>query len=332
LFFQMKYHLLTSILLFLIFTTVSFAQDDSEEEVNSAKTYTQEELQEEQQALNFEKFFMKAIQQKSIENYDKALESLAQCQQIFPENSAMLFEMAKNHFALKQYIEAHHYCELFLQKEASNFWVLELSREIFIKEQNYTAAIKVQKELYNQKASEAANLLRLYYYKKDMVSGQRLIKEIDKKNLYVSAYDFYDKFFNRHLKEKVISPTQKIILNQEKTIVELQTDFRKNNDFKALRTLLKQEYRTKQFESLFIDSTLGLSLYPTQALVYLYNGLALNSLNRPNEAIKILEEGVEFVFDDPKMSKRFYDALINSCVATKNVSKEKKYKKLVQKL
>lgn len=326
----MKNLFLNSIFLILLSINMSFAQDDSEEEVNSAITHLKEELEEEQKALNFEKFFMEAIQQKSIENYDKALVSLAGCQQIFPENVAMLFEMAKNHFALKQYIEAHHYCDMALQKEPTNFWILELSREIFLKEQNYTEAVEIQKKLYAQKPSEAETLLRLYYYKKDITSGKQLLLDIDKKNIYVNTYSFYNTFFNKDL--NVSTTKVKEIPKKDRTISELQKDFAKNTNFGVLKNLLERELKESQFQNLLKDSSTGLSLYPAQSIVYLYNGLALQALDKPSEAILILEEGVDFVFDNPSLSKRFYTALINSCNLVKNTAKANKYKQLVQKL
>lgn len=325
----MKYLLLNSIFLVFLSINTSFAQDDSEGEVNSAITHLKEELEKEQKALNFEKFFMEAIQQKSIENYDKALVSLAECQQIFPKNVAMLFELAKNHFALKQYIEAHHYCDMALQKEPTNFWVLELSREIFIKEQNYSEAVKVQKKLYAQKPSEAETLLRLYYYKKDITSGKQLLLDIDKKNIYVTTYSFYNTFFNKDL---VPTAKSKEIPKKDRTISELQKDFAKNTNFGVLKNLLEREFEESQFQNLLKDSSIGLSLYPAQSIVYLYNGLALQALNKPNEAILMLEEGVGFVFDDPSLSKRFYTALVDSYNLVKNAAKANKYKQLVQKL
>jgi len=328
----MKTHFFNSLLLILVFFNVSFAQDDSEENATSAKTFAKHELQEEEKALNFEKHFIKSIQQRSIKNYNKALENLAHCQQIYPDNTAMLFEIAKNHFVLKQYIEAHHYCNLALQKEPDNFWILELSREIYLKEQNYTAAIEVQKKLFHQKPSEAGNLLRLYYYKKDITNGQKLLEEIDRKNIYSSSFNFYNTFFNKNLSLVDTTRVERITTNSEKSIRELQKEFAKNTDFMILLNLLEKEYTSNQFENLLQDSNMALELFPAQAIIYLYNGLALKELGKHEKAISVLETGVDFVFDKPSLSKRFYTTIILSCNKTKNIAKANKYKQLVQKL
>ncbi len=316
------------IILFSVSLQISYAQDDSEEEVAKAKAFTDEVLLEEKRALNFEKFFIESIQQRSIENYDKALELLIACKAIFPDNVAMLFQMAKNNFDLKQFIEAHHFCDKALEIEPDNFWVLELSREIYLKEQNYSEAIQVQKLLYKQKESEAGNLLRLYYYTKDIKGGKDLLKEIDKKNIYVTVIGFYQKYFNKT--QEVIIQKQGNNLRSDKK--ENTSSLSINKDFTNLIEKLEKQLIEKQYKSLLKDSEEALSIYPAQAIVYLYKGSALNGLLNYKDAVEVLETGIDFVFDDPKLSKKFYNALIIAYKGINNTNKTNYYKQLVQKL
>lgn len=53
----------------------------------------------------------------------------------------------------------------------------------------------------------------------------------------------------------------------------------------------------------------SLTIFPAQALLYLLNGVANNHLNKAEEAIDSLEMGVDFLLDDPKMEKDFYEQL-----------------------
>ena len=55
----------------------------------------------------FEDLFYQAIQQKSMENYDKAIEALEKGKAIEPENPVIYFELGKNYFAQKKYNDAY---------------------------------------------------------------------------------------------------------------------------------------------------------------------------------------------------------------------------------
>ncbi len=319
-------HILYSIILIQLFSITAFAQDDSEEGTTSAETFEKEELLKEKHLLNFKASFIESIKQRSIENYDKALESLSICENIYPNNEAMLFEKAKNHFALKQYIEAHHYCDKALDLNPNNFWIKTLSRDIFEKEHNFPEAIKIQKELYSKKQSEAGNLLKLYYRTKKIKEGQMFISEIDRKSIYVLNLDFYKKHF------KVVTKSAENNNFTTKKLNVLQNGFSQNNNYVTLQKILEKEVETKQFKALLKDSDTGLSLFPAQAKVYLYKGLALNGLQKYQEAVSVLESGLDFVFDNPTLTKRFYYALIEGYNGINNTVKANHYKQLVQKL
>ncbi len=317
------------VLQFLSFSL--FAQDDTEEETTSGTTFTKEELMEEQRYLGFKAAFIESIKQKSIENYDKALESLSVCENIYPENIPMLFEKAKNHLALKQTIEAHHYCDKALAIESDNFWIMALSRDIYEKEFNYEKAIEIQKELYAIKKYEAQNLLRLYYRTKNIEKGLALISDIKKNNISVLNIAFYEKYFDPKAKnelKKLKANTQNI----EASLDELKEAFKQNKEYVLLQKILEKETANKQYHTLLLDSDTGLSLFPAQAKIYLYKGIALNGLGKFKEATAVLESGLDFVFDNATLTRSFYNALIIAYTGTNNLSKVNHYKQLVQKL
>ena len=326
----MKKQLLHIILLVLFFSFNLYAQDDSEEETVSAPIFQEELLDEEKNYLTFKYSFIESLQYKAIENHKKALESLAICERVFPENVSRLFELAKNHFALNQYIEAHHYCDKALSIKSDDFWVLALSRDIFEKEKNYPEAIKIQKGLYSYKASAAGNLLKYYYRTKNIKEGKNLIEEIDKKYIYVLAIDFYRKYFFK-VEEKQTLDTKKNN-SPNKELSTLKKEFLNSNDYTILQEILEKEYQTQQFSNLLEDSDLGLSLFPTQAKLYLYKGLALNALGKHKKAVLVLESGLDYIFDNTILTKQLYNALIVGYEALKNSNKADYYRQMVQKL
>ena len=57
----------------------------------------------EQENINFQTFFFESLKQKAIGNYDKAIYALEACNNINKESIAILFELSKNHFLLKNH-------------------------------------------------------------------------------------------------------------------------------------------------------------------------------------------------------------------------------------
>ena len=70
--------------------------------------------------------------------------------------------------------------------------------------------------------------------------------------------------------------------------------------------LLLQAYTTtQQFEKLAQKSAAGIELYPAQAYIYYYFGLANNQLRQFKKAKDTLETGLDFVIDDLDLEINF---------------------------
>lgn len=74
-------------------------------------------------------------------------------------------------------------------------------------------------------------------------------------------------------------------------------------------------------------SSKALDIFPAQALLYLLNGVSHNGLDQPKEAIKNLETGLDFIFDDPKMERDFYTQLHLAYRTIGNTDKAEIYSK-----
>ena len=70
----------------------------------------------------FEDLFYQAIQQRSIENYDKAIEALQKGKEIQPENPVVYFEFGKNYLAQKKYKDAYDNFEKVTKMDPKNRW------------------------------------------------------------------------------------------------------------------------------------------------------------------------------------------------------------------
>ena len=114
------------------------------------------------------------------------------------------------------------------------------------------------------------------------------------------------------------------ILYFEKSIVNQPEDF---ESFEFLMQLLVQK---KQYEKINIYANQQLELYPTQASLYYYSGLALLNLNKAKEAINKLEEGADFVVENPTLEKEFYTQLAKSYEKLGDLKKKEMYLTKIQ--
>ncbi|HBK82561.1 MAG TPA: hypothetical protein DDZ41_03040 [Flavobacterium sp.] len=81
----------------------------------------------------------------------------------------------------------------------------------------------------------------------------------------------------------------------------------------------------KDFEKTILFAQEQLELYPTQANLYYYLGNAFLNLNKTNEAILKLEEGLDYVIENPDLEKQFCRVLIEAFEKTGNTKKRDYY-------
>ncbi|WGD35730.1 tetratricopeptide repeat protein [Olleya sp. YS] len=107
---------------------------------------------------------------------------------------------------------------------------------------------------------------------------------------------------------------------------------KEEENFGILRNIILLHIDLQQFEEAERKSDQGLEVFPSQPVLYLANGVALNYLNRPKEAIDSLEMGLDYIIEDTKMEIDFYKQLAKAYTATNNFSKAKTFSDKAKKL
>jgi tetratricopeptide (TPR) repeat protein len=97
------------------------------------------------------------------------------------------------------------------------------------------------------------------------------------------------------------------------------------DNFNILRNVLLLQIDTQNYEAAASRSQEALLKFPSQPLLYLINGVALNKLNRANEAVDNLEIGLDYIIDDPKMEADFYKQLSIAYTTLNNTVKAKTF-------
>lgn len=278
-----------------------------------------EDMLVEQQQINFQTFFFEALQQKAIGNYDKAVYALEACNNIEKNNIAVLFELSKNYDLLIKYTEAEYYVLKGLENDPMNLYMLRHLKEIKTKQNDYTGAIKVQEKIISLQPEEEADLVILYIKSGEIESATKLLKKLDDLNKLPEGLQALKESLLQESDGPIEEFSEPIIVENPKRKVDLlEEEYSLNKDYNTLKMLLEEQWKTKQYLELLKHSEEGVSLFPAQPFLYLMNGRALNSLRKNNEALAVLEEGLDYIIEDDQLKSAFYQELSLSYKALGN--------------
>lgn len=114
--------------------------------------------------------------------------------------------------------------------------------------------------------------------------------------------------------------------DKEKSLRYFENALKADNDnFELLKNVLLLKMDTKQYKSVDEQASEAILRYPAQPMLYLVKGVSLNELNKPKEAVQVLEEGLDYLIDDVKMETDFYLQLSKAYALLNNAAKSKSY-------
>ena len=297
------------VVLFLFFFFVITPQILAQDSIPIAKDLTEEK------ELEFQRFFFKALSEKSIGNHQNAIHFLENCNQILPDDPSVFFEISKNYLQLNQYVQAKEYIDRAIEKEPMNIWYLKHLVSVFDKQRSYPDAIEVQKKVVDLNGKEKEGLADLYIKNRDYKIAFELINEIEEEGRLAPKLKYFKTFY-----QKRTAPVQK--KKAATDVTSLIKRFESNRSFESLSELLNKLTEVKD-RLKYIDK--GLQLFPIQAILYLEKGKILYNQKQYKNAIEVLENGIDFVLDDA-MIKNFYEILFKANDAIGNKEKSDKYK------
>ena len=128
---------------------------------------------------DFEVAFYESMKQKGIQNHDKALESLAKCLKLRPENDVVLFEMGKNHLQLKNYKDAYDFFEKASKINDKNRWYFHGMYDVCYQTQDFLKAIDIVKILIPFDSGYREDLASLYMKTQQFDKALAIINELN---------------------------------------------------------------------------------------------------------------------------------------------------------
>ncbi len=272
--------------------------------------------------IQFQDNFFKALSQKAIYNYKKAIEYLENCNELIPNNKAVLFELSKNYLKLGRSNESLEYIHLALLKEPNNLWMLEHKVTILRRIANFDDAIVTQEKIAEKHPKKKQLLVFLHLQNRDITAAKTILSELKK-----------DKLLNarlRRIEEKLYENKVKQVKKKTES-TDLRATFDKEKTYSSLQLLLK-ELTTSNHTDLLKYSEQGLTLFPAQPFIYLINGKALNNNKKYKKALQSLQNGIDFVIDNNEIEAKFYLEMARAYQKLNNPKKADLFKSKAKKI
>ncbi|MDA9339470.1 hypothetical protein N9Q68_00705 [Polaribacter sp.] len=277
----------------------------------------------EEKELKFQQYFFKALSEKSIRNFQKAIENLESCNQILPNDAAVFFEFSKNYYELNQVVLAKEYIDRALLKDPENSWMLQHLVAVLQRSNNYVGAIAIQINLVAQKPKNTLlkeTLTRLYLRNNQPEKALEIVNLITEQNGSTA--------FLQNLKTAL--EKRKSRFKKEEKPIKLSS-FRAKFDFDKTYASLESLLKNSKNEAVLLKySTQGIRLFPAQPYVYLVHGKILNNQKAYKKALSILKSGIDFVIED-EMEQAFFREIVKTYKGLGNLKEEKKYLKKLNK-
>ena len=302
--------------LFSFFLTLFSYSSFSQDSIPEAKDLTEEK------ELKFQQFFFKALSQKSIGNYQKAIENLESCNQILDNDASIFFEFSKNYLKLNKRLLAKEYIERALTKEPDNIWMLKHLVKIHVKSRDYKEAIIIQKKLVVKNPKERNLLVRLYLQNREYKKAISVMNDMEADN---SLSANLKNLKNNLEKRKGQAVTEEKTNNS----IPLKEQFKTDKSYTILKQILKSVEHN--YTELLRYADEGIGLFPAQPYVYLMKGKALNYQKQYKKALTTLNNGIDFVIEN-KMEADFYSEMSKSYKGLENFKEQKKYQEKSKKL
>ena len=262
-------------------------------------------------SAQFYNLFFEALTQKASENYTLAINALLAANTHATteiEKQTLLFELAKNYFLNKQFIEAEGYLAQVSENSALREpEITALRYKVAVAQHNYKEALPHLKQLSKNNFYYASLLAPLYLKLKQPQQATRIIDSLE--HIYG---------------ETSITKTTKALISNKGTNTKQDTVSATNT---LSQTIVKLEALAiaKQWESLSQQAELLIAQYPTQSVFYYYKAFAYFHQNNFNKAILEATNGTDWVLDNPPLLKKFYTLISQAYTALGNTEKAKEF-------
>ncbi|MDX1427656.1 MAG: hypothetical protein R3206_07495, partial [Salegentibacter mishustinae] len=127
----------------------------------------------------FQEQFFEALKQKGIENYEKAILALEECQRLEPNNPVVYFEMARNYSELENYDRAIANLEKAHQLAPKREDILDQLYKTYTRAKEYDNAVETLLKLLSFDEDYKEKLANIYLLNRQFDEALQTIDELD---------------------------------------------------------------------------------------------------------------------------------------------------------
>lgn len=298
-----------NILVILLITSISFAQEQNSTEEENAALYLEEYSDE------FQEKFFEALKQKGIENYDKAINLLLDCKQIDAENKVIDFELSKVYCESKQLEIAQEYAVNAVNSDPENYWYLQ--NLVAVLSLKHSGITEVAPNIPSNNTVLKQNLALVYYQMENYQSAIDVLNTL-KTSPFTEDLNYKLKAGLKEVEENTETFTFSTSGTNDSTPTETGT-------IEHYKYNIENIIRGKNLLVLDQISKEALDNYPAQPYFYYARGLALNFRKRHLEAVKVLEESLDYMLDDIPLANKIYKELSDAYLGLHNTVKSSIY-------
>lgn len=196
---------------------------------------------------DFQNHYYESLKQKGIENYDKALDELNQCEKIQPNNAVVYFEKGKNYYFMKRYNEAFDQFKKVTEMDDKNRWAWAGMYDVCYDTKDYNRAIAIVQKLIEFKADYKEDLCSLYMMTRQYDKALDLINDLnatvgksDKRELY-KAQILQDAKYQGPEKNDLVDKIKKFPKDESNYIALIYLYSQSNQEEKALEVARQLE-------------------------------------------------------------------------------------------
>lgn len=295
---------------------MTFVLAFSQEEQQSA------DISEEVNSDAFQEYFFEALQQKSIENYDKAIIALIECKKLRPDNEVVDYELGLSYMGQKNFIQAQDYFENAADKDPNNKWYQDALLRCLLSQHNYHAAVPVSEKLVVVDVNYYKVLADIYIELGQQEEAKKIIDRMESEGVDLDAAT--------RLKNKLLMRDRIQDISEEKEIELDQSNKSIPSPIAQYQKQIEIQFKKTDFGEALHFSSEAIDNFPTQPIFYLYKARSLNKLHKYSMAPEILEEGLSYILDDDQMKNNFYKEFIVAYKALGNKEKENYYQGLIK--
>ncbi|WP_350284146.1 hypothetical protein [uncultured Croceitalea sp.] len=288
---------------------MTYAQEEPQKTIDveeSAEVFLEEYTDE------FQETFFEALKQKGIQNYDRAANLLLECKRLQPDNVVIDHELAKTYMLDKRNVFAQQYAIEALVAEPENYWYLDTLVAILEKQSNSIEAVSTT--IPYEKKELQKNLALIYYKRRKYNAALTVLKGLSKSD------------FKKELTLKIQDSLAKVAERTTSKSTPVVYNTTRNDDpVKTLELNLEQQLKLGQYRMVESRAKDAVETYPLQPYFYYAYGYALYKNNKNDRAIEVLETSLDYLFENPKLANKIYQALSDAYKAKNNVFKSNEY-------